>query len=491
MPCILQADLTLIDGRLKPGVVVHVGRGGRITKVSEDELATGVMATAVPRPPIDESQPGEFGSPRSRRKVRLRGRILIPGFVNAHSHAFQRLMRGRTEYAVLGQPGTDFWSWRSGMYRVTEQLTPEDLETVSALAYMEMLRAGFTHVCEFHYLHNQVGGGRYADPAELSARMIQAAEFAGIGMTLLRVAYQRGGPDTPPTREQRRFVDADTDTYAKALEATAAHIDDNDRRPQSLGTAVHSVRAVSEPWLRDIARLAERKQMPLHAHVSEQPREIEQCMAETGRRPMEHLSDCGVLSDRFTAVHATHLGPGEAELLGVAGGTACICPTTERNLGDGLPDLQALRAAGVRLAVGTDSQVRIDPFAEIRGLEDGERLRTGKRGQLTDHEGLIAPSLFDAGTLGGASTTQHDLGEIREGAYGDLVALEMDDPALAGVAAARGSEDALLAALAVAGHTRLVKDVWVAGRHVVTDGVLLRWQGALEAYNKVAKRIWS
>ncbi|MCP4869047.1 MAG: formimidoylglutamate deiminase [Proteobacteria bacterium] len=491
MPGILQADLTLIDGRLKPGVAVHVGRSGRITKVSEDELATGVMATAVPRPPIDESQPGEFGSPRSRRKVRLRGRILIPGFVNAHSHAFQRLMRGRTEYTVLGQPGTDFWSWRSGMYRVTEQLSPEDLETVSALAYMEMLRAGFTHVCEFHYLHQQPGGGRYADPAELSARMIQAAEFAGIGMTLLRVAYQRGGPNEPASREQRRFIDSDPEAFAKALEATAAHIDTDDRRPQSLGVAAHSVRALDTDWLRELARLAERKQLPLHAHVAEQPREIDQCLVETGKRPMEHLADCGLLSDRFTAVHATHLGTGEAELLGSAGGTACICPTTERNLGDGLPDLGALRAAGAKLAIGTDSHVRIDPFAEIRALEDGERLRTGKRGRLTDHEGLIAPTLFDAGTLGGAATTTHEIGEIREGAMGDLVALEADDPALAGVAASRGSEDALLAAIAVAGHSRLVKDVWVGGRHVVTDGVLLRWQGALEAYNKVAKRIWS
>lgn len=491
MPCILQADLTLIDGRLKPGVVVHVGRGGRITKVSEDELATGAMATAVPRPPIDESQPGEFGSPRSRRKVRLRGRILIPGFVNAHSHAFQRLLRGRTEYALLGQPGTDFWSWRSGMYRVTEQLTPEDLETVSALAYMEMLRAGFTHVCEFHYLHHQAGGDGYVDPAELSARMIHAAEFAGIGMTLLRVGYQRGGPNEPLSREQRRFADRDPDDFAAGLEATLAHIDGTDRRPQSVGLAAHSVRALSTDWLRELARLGDRKQLPLHAHVSEQPREIDQCLVETGRRPMEHLADCGLLSERFTAVHATHLGKGEAELLGSAGGNACICPTTERNLGDGLPDLAALRGAGVQLAIGTDSQVQIDPFAEIRGLEDGERLRTGKRARLTDQEGLVAPTLFDAGTRGGGRTTTHEIGEIREGAIGDLVALEMDDPALAGVAAARGSEDALLAALAIAGHSRLVKDVWVAGRHVVTDGVLLRWQGALEAYNKVAKRIWS
>jgi len=491
MPCILQADLTLIDGRLVPGVVVHVGAGGRITKVEQDELATGLIPTLAPRPPIDESQPGEFGSPRSRRKVRLRGRILIPGFVNAHSHAFQRLMRGRTEYTVLGQPGTDFWSWRSGMYRVTEQLTPEDVETVSALAFMEMLRAGFTHVCEFHYVHHQVGGTPYADPSELSARVLQAAEFAGIGISLLRVAYQRGGPDTPASREQRRFVDADPETFLKAVEATERHLVADDRRPQSVGLAAHSVRALDRTWLEALARMSDRAGMSLHAHVSEQPREIEQCLAETGKRPMEHLADCGLLTDRFTAIHATHLGPGEADLLGSAGGSACICPTTERNLGDGLPDLAALRAAGVALAIGTDSQVRIDPFAEIRALEDGERLRTGKRGRLTDHEGLIAPSLFQAGTIGGASTTAHDIGSIREGAMGDLVALEMDDPALAGIACSRGSEDALLAALAVAGHARLVKDVWVAGRHVVTDGVLLRWQGALEAYNKVSRRIWS
>lgn len=492
MSCILQADLTLVDGRLLPGVIVHVGRDGTILRVQREEGATAPFGAEVTtRPPIDESQPGEFGSPRGRRKQRLRGQILLPGFVNAHSHAFQRLLRGRTEYRAMGTPGSDSWSWRSGLYRVTEQLTPDDLEVVASLTYLEMLRAGFTHVVEFHHLHHQVGGRPYADPAEMSARALEAAEFAGIGVTLLRVASGRGGPDESASPEQRRFVDATPDDFARGLDATLKHVPEDQRRATQVGIAAHSVRALDGAWLRALARLSRDRELPLHAHVAEQPEDVSRCQEETGHRPVEHLAECGLLSPRFTAVHATHLGEGEAALLGAAGAHACICPTTERNVGAGLPNLRELMDAGVTLAVGTDSQVRIDPFAEIRALEDGERLRAGERVVLTAPDGSVAPTLFAAGAAGGAATTGLFMGRIEEGARADLVTLELNDPAVAGVAAQVDSETALLGALAVAGHNRLVKDVWVGGRQVITDGVALRWPGALEAYRKVARRIWS
>ncbi len=493
MSCILQADLTLIDGHLERGVVVHVGRDGTITKLSRDQragMSLGASALAL-RPPIDESQPGEFGSPRARRKQRLRNRLLLPGFVNGHSHAFQRLLRGRTEFHPTGQPQGGGGSWQEGLRHVLEALDPDDLEAVSSFAFMEMLRAGFTHVVEFHFLHHDPRGGRYARPAELSMRVLDAAAHAGIGVTLVRAAYQRSGPDAPAAPEQRRFIDRDPEDYQKALEQTVEHVGEVDRRPVQVGLGVYGVRNVDDFFLRALARQAHAGGRVLHAHVARDPMEVDRCLAENGCRPMEHLASKGLLSDRFTAIHATCLGEGEADLLGVAGGAACICPTSERNIGRGLPDLSALNEAGVRLAVGSDSQTRIDPFAEIIRLEYGERLRTGTRSVLTDHAGTVAPKLLEAGAAGGATVTGLPLGRIAEGCQADLVAIDLDDPSLAGVAASQDSEEALLAALVLGGHPRLVTDVWVGGRQVVTDRVMLRWQSALDAYRKVARRVWA
>ena len=492
MSCILQADLTLIDGHLERGVVVHVGRDGSITKLSQDQragLSLGASALAL-RPSIDESQPGEFGSPRARRKERLRNRLLIPGFVNAHSHAFQRLLRGRTEFHPAGDPEGGGGSWQDGLRHVLEVLDPDDLEAVSAFTFMEMLRAGFTHVAEFHFLHHDGKGAAYAQPAELSMRVLNAAAHAGIGITLIRAAFQRGGPDTPPTPDQVRLLDADPEDYLRGLEQTVAHAGAPGRRAVQVGLGAYSVRNVDSFYLRSLARASEASGRVLHAHVARDPDEVDRCLAENDQRPLEYLADCGLLSDRFTAIHATCLGEGEADLLGAAGGAACICPTSERNIGRSLPDLSALAEAGVTLAIGSDSQTRIDPFAEIIRLEYGERLRTGRRSVLTGHDGTVAPKLLEAGALGGAAATGLQLGRIAEGCRADLVALDLDDPALAGVAASPDSEEALLAALVLGGHTHLVRDVWVGGRQVVTDGVMLRWQSALDSYRKVARRVW-
>ncbi len=479
----LQADLTLIDGELRPGVVVRIGRDGRIESVEQADCAADKpLAERAAVSPAFEHQARHAPSVK-----RLRGRILLPGFVNAHSHAFQRLLRGRTEQRAHGRSGDDFWSWRETMYRVTDVLTPEELEVVSRFAFLEMKLAGFTHVTEFHYLHHQPGGRPYADPAELARRVVAGAEAAGIGITLLRVAYQRSGPGQPPNPQQLRFVDRDVDTFARHLEATEAALPQG--RIVSSGIAAHSVRALDRSYLEGLADLAGDR--PVHCHVAEQTRENDECRAEHGMSPVELLGDVGLLNSRLTAVHATHLAPGDAERLGKAGAGACICPTTERNLGDGLPNLIDLRAAGVSLSIGTDSHVRIDPFAELRMLEDGERLRTRSRNVLADGPGgSVAPALFEAATGGGARAAGLPGWGIQKGSRADLVSLRIDDPSLAGIACTPGAAGALFSALALGGHPRLVSDVWVAGRQEVHDGACLRWEQACEDYAQVVRRVF-
>ena len=486
MPCSLKADYTLIDGQLVPDMVVSIGRDGHIADVrgwSRNSERARPLQTLP-----EAGEVGTFAS-SGRRVQRLKGRVLVPGFVNAHSHSFQRVLRGRTEYRPVGVSGDDFWSWRTAMYHAARSLTPDAIEAVAALAFVEMVRAGFTHVAEFHYLHHQPDGTPYGDPLELTRRVLEGADRADIGITLLRVAYQRGGAEVPLAQEQRRFVDADPADYARALEDSEALAAPEARRPVHVGIAAHSVRALDRHYLAALAELSAGRLV--HAHVAEQPREIEQCVAEHGVRPVTLLADLGLLTDRFTAVHATHLDPTEIRLLGEAQVTACICPTTERNLGDGLPQLLELREAGVRFAIGTDSHARIDPFAELRALEDGERLRLLRRNVLTAGAGMelgVAPSLFRVGSAG--RSVGVDCGAIAVGQRADLVALSLDAPGVAGVAEGRDGAAALLAALILSGSAGQVRDVWVGGKHVVEDGVHLRWDAVLSRYRKVISDLW-
>jgi len=487
----LRADFTLIDGQLESGVVVHVGRDGLIEDIERRSRGHHGDPSVMTITQDVSSLPTDFSTSPRRGVHRLRNRLLLPGFCNTHSHAFQRLMRGRTERRPLGRSVDDFWSWRSAMYRITQNLLPDEVEVVSRFAFMEMLRAGYTHVAEFHYLHNQVGGQSFEDGSELSQRVLEAAETAGIGITLLRVAYQRGGPGVAPSAGQRRFTDSSIESYLRALEATEACADPEGRRPVLVGMAAHSVRALDEDWLRQLAAMSAEANRQLHAHVSEQPLELEQCLEEHGKHPVQALADFGLLSDRFTAVHATHLVDGEAALLGEAGASVCICPTTERNLGDGLPALGDLVDAGVPLCVGSDSQARIDPFVELAGLEDGERLRTGTRNCLVDGNGAVAPRLLQMGAQFGRRAAGLPAGGIAVGERADLVALELTEPAFSGVCSGADSEAALLAAVVFGGQAASVKDVWVGGRQVVEEGTMLRWDSALDEYRRVVKRIWS
>ncbi len=301
--------------------------------------------------------------------------MVLPGLVTAHSHAFQRALRGSTQRAP--RDTGSFWSWREAMYRIADGLTPESIGAISRRAFEELRRAGVVAVGEFHYVHHQPGGAPYEDRTILADAVIQAALDAGLRVTLLRTAYARAGAGREPEGAQRRFCDPSVSRVLDDLDALRSKWS-RDARVR-IGVAPHSVRAVPAPWIRALHDYATRHAMPFHMHVAEVEGEITECVAEHRRRPVELLSDLGVLDARFVAVHATNLLVHEARLLGEARAFACVCPTTERDLGDGLADLSALRAAGVRLCTGIDSHVITDPIEEVRALESHERLRLRRR----------------------------------------------------------------------------------------------------------------
>jgi formiminoglutamate deiminase len=292
------------------------------------------------------------------------------------------------------------------MYGLAGLLTPESIYRISLVAYRELAKAGVLTIGEFHYVHHQPDGTPYGDRLAMSEAVIRAAKDAGLRIALLRVIYARAGAGRAPAGVQRRFCDASLEQgLADITSLSARYADDPDVR---VGVAPHSVRAIPPAWLGELGQFAGERRLPLHMHVAEQPAEIEACLAETGRRPVELLADHGVLTDRFVAVHATHITPTEAHLLGTAQAFVCLCPTTERDLGDGLPDVGTLVAERVRLCLGVDSYVMSDPFEEMRGVALGERLRTGRRfgpwenpaealWQCASTTGAIALGFADAG----------------------------------------------------------------------------------------------
>lgn len=332
------------------------------------------------------------------------GRFLeLPALATAHSHAFQRGMRGAAQRnAPSARAGAreDFWSWRGAMYRAALALDPVSIERISRVAFRELRHAGVRTVGEFHYIQHQPDGTPYDDRTVMSDAVIRAAKAEGLRISLLRVAYHRAGPGREAEPGQKRFCDPDVDSVLRDIDTLRSkYAGDPD---VVIGVAPHSVRAVPPEWIRELARYADAGSLPFHMHVAEQPREIEECVAETGKRPVELLADLGVLSPRFVAVHATHLLPHEAALLGQARAFACVCATTEADLGDGLPDLVSLRSSGARLCTGIDSHVITDPIADLRGLETLARLRTGTRVTFAPASGTPAEQLWREGSSEGA-----------------------------------------------------------------------------------------
>lgn len=374
--------------------------------------------------------------------LRLAGDFVeLPALTTAHSHAFQRAMRGLAQRPSGSAGSADFWSWRGAMYGVAASLTPERLFDVSRVAYRELRLAGASTVGEFHYVHHQPGGEPYDDRTVLAQAVVEAARAEGLRICLLRVAYHRAGPGAPAEPEQRRFCDASPDLVLRDVDALRVKY--SGAPDVRVGLAPHSVRAVPPEWLSSLAAYAEEHALPLHMHVAEQPREIAECVAETGLRPVELLADRGVLSSRFVAVHATHLTAAEAELLGAAGAFACVCASTEADLGDGLPDLGRLRAASVRLTAGVDSHVVTDLVADVRALETLERLRSGRRVTFTPGAGTPAAQLWREGSITGAEACGF-------ADAGGVVRVRRDHPALALV-----SDDALLDAIVFGGGSHL------------------------------------
>jgi formiminoglutamate deiminase len=358
---------------------------------------------------------------------RLRG-LTVPGLANAHSHAFQRALRGRT------QVGTgSFWTWREQMYELAGRLDPDSMFALAQACFGEMLLAGITCVGEFHYVHG---------PDDMEAAVIAAAREAGIRMTLLDACYLHGGIDA--------FRDADVHAWGERVSALS------DAPDLRIGAAIHSVRAVDPDSARVVAEWADLR--PLHAHVSEQPRENEECVARHGRTPTQVLADAGALSGNFTAIHATHLTPEDVALL--ADVTVCLCPTTERDLADGIGPARKLRDAGSTLAVGSDSQAVIDPFEEMRAIELDERLATGTRGLHPAAELLSAATLEGYAALGWPEG-----GWMEGGALADLTTISLDGVRLAGTRADHAVESVVFAAGADD-----VTDVFVGGRRIVRGG---------------------
>jgi formimidoylglutamate deiminase len=402
--------------------------------------------------------------------------IALPGMPNLHSHAFQRGMAG------LAQRGGDFWSWREVMYRFLAALTPDDIEAITALAYMEMLEAGFTAVAEFHYLHHDRDGAPYADPAELCARIAAAATETGIGLTLLPVFYAHGGFNAaPPTPGQRRFI-CDLDGYARLLlgaERAVAALPD-----ARLGLAPHSLRAATAGELAQLGDLAAGR--VLHIHLAEQVQEVADCLTATGARPAEYLLASAKLDHRWCLVHATHMTASETAALAATGVVAGLCPITEADLGDGVFPALAWRDAGGRFGIGTDSNTAISVTQELRLLEYSQRLHHRARNLLAPPGISSGRHLWDQAGRGGGQALDRRIGALAPGYRADIVVLDPAHPALIGRA-----DDALLDALIFAAATPCVTDVLVGGRHVVRDGSHVGRERILAGYRRTIRSLAS
>jgi formimidoylglutamate deiminase len=526
-------DCVYAGGRFESGLALITDGAGRITRLTRD-----------------------YDSLAPSRVVRLKGRALLPGLVNAHSHAFQRVIRGRTERRSAAHDS--FWTWREMMYAAATRLTPEDIYDASRMAFLEMAAGGITAVGEFHYLHHAPDGARYADPNELAKQVVRAATDVGLRIALLRVAYARAGWQKPPDARQARFIEPDPEAFLKQTEtlrsdlARAAHVEadasaDVNARPDVaagsvddmasraegaalsrandaalsrawVGVAPHSVRAVPLPYLREVCAFAAAQGMPVHMHVAEQPAEVAACTEEHGRTPVALLADEGLLDERFTAVHAVHITPQEVRALAAARAHVCACPTTERNLGDGIVPADLLLNAGVRVSLGTDSHTQIDLLEDARELEYHLRLQKLERAVLAPvtnatHEraardsddddandlATLAARLFDCATTNGAvgiganvfgattrgAFTDGDGSALAAGRPADFFTVALDDPSIAGASAAD-----LLPAVVFSLARTAVRDVVIGGRRVVEDGHHRTQDEIIERFTNLQRRLW-
>ncbi|SOC16069.1 formimidoylglutamate deiminase [Thalassospira xiamenensis] len=448
---VIWANQALTTSGWENNVLIEIDQNGRIIRVQADSPATG----------------NRVGT-------------LLPAISNLHSHAFQRSMAGLTEKRGP-DPRDTFWTWRQLMFRFLDQLTPDHVQDIAAFVQMEMLEAGYANNTEFHYLHHQPGGVPYDNIAEMAQRIAAAANITGIGLTLLPVHYQFGGCDKRPLGAGQIRFGNDPERFAKLYEESEKALKSlpSDTR---MGVAPHSLRAVGREDLIATTRLS--KDGPVHMHLAEQVAEVEEVEASWGKRPVEWLLENADVDENWCLIHCTQMQ--EHETLGLArtGAVAGLCPITESSLGDGIFDGVRYLNAGGTIGVGSDSNIRIALSEELRTLEYSQRLRDKSRAALATPEKSTARRLFDAVAKGGAQAAGRDVGRIEVGALADLMALDGTAVDLIG-----RTGDTILDTYVFAGDDRMVRDVWSAGRHVVTEGRHIAHDTITGRYRKVMEQL--
>jgi formimidoylglutamate deiminase len=437
------ADLVYTGGAFESGLAMMVDEGGVIARFSRDEEDL-------------------------KNAQRLSGRAMLPGLVNVHSHTFQRVIRGQTEHRTSASRDT-FWTWRQSMYHAANAMSPEDIYRAARMAFLEMLLSGITAVGEFHYVHQDL---------EVARAILRAGEELGLGVTLLRTAYVRAGWKKDPDPGQARFLTPDIDRYL-------ADTDEMIASGARIGVAPHSVRAVPLDYLRRVAEYARERRLPLHMHVSEQPAEVEACVGEYGRRPVELLHENGILDESFTAVHAIHITDEEARFLGKS--TVCACPTSERNLGDGAVPADKLFEVGARICFGSDSNVQIDILEDARELEYHLRMNRLERAVLApdnSREGL-ARRLFESATESGARSLLAPGGRLEAGRAADFFTIDLNDCSVAGA-----DRESLLGHVVFSLERTAVRDVCVGGKLVVCDGRHRLQEEIVSEFGEVQRNLW-
>jgi formimidoylglutamate deiminase len=457
-------DLIYTGGQFERGLALVCDSAGRITRLAREvEISCEV--------------------------IHLKGRAMLPGLVNSHSHAFQRVIRGRTEHR--SQEAKDsFWTWREMMYSAAGRLGPEDIYDASRMAFLEMAQSGVTAVGEFHYLHRDAHGKAYDNPNLLAKEVIRAARDVGLRIALLRVAYARAGYGVAPDERQQRFIEAEPEIYLRNLARLKDDLarDVDERESAWAGLAPHSIRAVPLDYLREVSAYADEHRLPLHMHVAEQPAENAACLREHSRTPVALLADENILSERFTGVHAVHITEDEARALGRANAIVCACPTTERNLGDGIVPAQMLLQHGVRVAFGTDSHTQIDLLEDARELEYHLRLANLERNVLapvSENVSALAAQLFAGATIHGAASIGATGGALEAGRPADFFTVDLQDSSIAGA-----SQADLLSGIVFSLARTAVRDVFVGGRRIVEDGRHPVQDEVVGKFVALQRRLW-
>ena len=409
--------------------------------------------------------------------------LAIPGMANLHSHAFQRAMLGLTEFRS-SKSSDSFWTWRERMYQLALTMSPKDLEAIAAQLYVEMLASGITSVGEFHYLHHDFDGSAYSNCTQMSERIFAAAHSAGMSLTHLPVLYVNGGFGLPTSSEQRRFSHRDLDSFMRMFEQLQNIVKTSEHN--RLGVAPHSLRAVNPECLHELVSALD-TETPIHIHIAEQIKEVEDSIQYLGARPVEWLYDNFQVNERWCLVHATHLDSKEIELMAKSHAVAGLCPTTEANLGDGIFPARSFLESGGRFGIGTDSQVNVSVNGELRLLEYGQRLRDWERNVLASSEqASVGRRLFDAAAEGGAKALSQPIGKLSPGFRADIVVLDLDHPRLYGQ-----SLESVLDAW-IFGHVESgVRDVMVAGQWQIQNGEHVRGPHIFQEYQAVVRNLWN